>query len=84
MWGDDEKKRPMNETVFPALDPAFVALLCCPNCPERPRLTLDETTNTLACPCCERRYPIIEGLPDLRADDNEQVAAAAADSETKF
>ncbi len=59
------------------LDAAFAALLCCPNCVERPRLTLSAAGDTLTCERCGRVYPVIEGLPDLRAEQDDRPAEAA-------
>lgn len=60
---------PDTTTSPPPLDPAFLALLCCPNCPERPRLALTPDGTGLVCPRDPRHlYPIIDGLPDLRPE----------------
>jgi uncharacterized protein YbaR (Trm112 family) len=56
-------------TAEPVLDPAFVALLCCPVCAERPPLRLTEDGGQqLLCDRCGTVYPIVAeyGFPDLR------------------
>jgi len=52
----------------PLLDPAFLALLCCPVCAERPPLRLAEDNTRLLCDRCGTAYPIVAeyGFPDLR------------------
>lgn len=65
------------------LDAAFLALLCCPVCPERPGLELrlaasgQSAGSVLHCTRCRRDYPIVDGIPDLRPTDTERVAGAA-------
>ena len=63
------------------LDPAFLALLCCPVCAERPPLRFvpqKAGEGTLHCDKCGRVYPILEGLPDLRPQDGISDAPAPA------
>jgi uncharacterized protein YbaR (Trm112 family) len=62
------------------LDPAFLALLCCPDCDERPPLRLvAEGEAALVCDRCGRVYPFTEGYPDLRPKDGmSDVLAPAA------
>jgi uncharacterized protein YbaR (Trm112 family) len=59
------------------LDPTVLALLACPNCAARPPLTLAADALSLRCASCERRYPILDGLPDLRPDGQRAPAPAA-------
>jgi Uncharacterized conserved protein len=65
-----------NQTEPPApgtrgntLSTEFVALVRCPNCPDRPPLDYDAEGGTLTCTRCGRVYPVVDGLPDLRADE---------------
>lgn len=51
------------------LDPAFAALLCCPDCRDRPHLAYDARAATLSCGQCHRVYPVVDGLPDLRPNE---------------
>ncbi len=62
-------------TAAPPLDPEFLALLCCPACPDRPPVRLDEKTAHLLCDRCGRAYPIRDGLPSLIVDDAEEMIA---------
>lgn len=60
----------------PLLDPAFVALLRCPACDERPPLRLDESRGRLLCDRCGRAYAISpEGIPDLLPEEAERTRA---------
>jgi uncharacterized protein YbaR (Trm112 family) len=56
------------DTPKGTLDPAFLSLLCCPVCEDRPPLRLAEDQKRLLCDRCGTAYPIIEeyGFPDLR------------------
>ena len=63
------------------LDPAFVALLCCPVCVERPSLRLvreNDRETELACDRCGRVYPITDGFPDLRPESGTLPETKAA------
>jgi uncharacterized protein YbaR (Trm112 family) len=65
----EESHPPATKNGTPGpLDPAFLALLCCPVCEERPPLRLAEDEKWLLCDRCGTAYPIIEeyGFPDLR------------------
>jgi uncharacterized protein YbaR (Trm112 family) len=61
------------------LAPAFIALLCCPLCPERPRLRLAEDRKHLLCAHGKHTFPIDPefGFPDLRPPGEREVAPAA-------
>lgn len=61
-----------------APDPAFIALLTCPACDERPPVRLLAEQNALQCDRCGRVYPIREGIPDLVVDDAVSPSASAA------
>lgn len=50
-----------------AIDPALLALLVCP-VDKRP-VRLDG--ETLVCAVCGRRYPIVDGIPNMLVDDEE-------------
>lgn len=58
------------------LDPQLLNLLRCPVCEERPELR--EEGDELVCTECARRYPVMNGIPRLVADDLE--ADSAGDS----
>jgi uncharacterized protein YbaR (Trm112 family) len=62
-----------------AMTPEFLALLCCPLCPERPRLALSEPDQTLVCSKISGHlFTISEsGLPDLRPVEMHAPAPAA-------
>ncbi|HIC22912.1 MAG TPA: hypothetical protein EYO84_05765 [Planctomycetes bacterium] len=51
------------------IDPAFVAMLCCP-CPERRRL--EQRDQGLCCTGCERKFPIVDGIPRIMLDQHEE------------
>lgn len=60
------------------LDPAFVEMLACPACDERPPLRLDENGRRLRCDRCGRAYPISpEGIPLLLPEEAEVTGPAA-------
>lgn len=42
----------------------LIELLACPICEDRPALRR-EGGEILACTACERRYPIVDGIPHL-------------------
>jgi uncharacterized protein YbaR (Trm112 family) len=58
------------------LDPAFLALLCCPLCDDRPFLRLGQDGKTLHCDKAGHTFPIVDGFPDLRPP-GETIAPAA-------
>lgn len=60
------------------LDPEFLALLRCPACEERPPVHLSSARDALGCERCGRRYPIVDGLPDLVIEDAQSPANDAA------
>lgn len=45
------------------IDEALLQILACPNCESRPPLL--EAGDFLECSACRRRYPIVDGIPDL-------------------
>jgi uncharacterized protein YbaR (Trm112 family)/SAM-dependent methyltransferase len=47
------------------VDPALLAILCCPFC----RVALTEAEGRLDCPSCHRRFPIENGIPLLLHPD---------------
>jgi uncharacterized protein YbaR (Trm112 family) len=49
------------------LDPRLLTILCCPNCREALNERADATG--LECTGCHRIYPIVDGIPNLLADD---------------
>lgn len=58
------------------LDPEFVAILACPFC-RAPVEQPDE--EQLRCTGCDRRYPILNGVPAMRLED----ASGGPDEATK-
>lgn len=64
-----------------ALDPELLKLLACPRCADRPVLQFSASGETLECSQCGRIYPILEGIPDLRLNEDE--IAAIRDAEEK-
>lgn len=61
------------------LDPAFVEMLACPACEERPPLHLEEGGRRLRCDRCGRAYPISpEGIPLLLPEEAERPLRAEA------
>ena len=61
-----------------ALDPEFLALLRCPACDDRPPVRLSEAGDVLVCERCERRYPIVDGLPSLLVEAADEPPAPEA------
>jgi uncharacterized protein YbaR (Trm112 family) len=59
----------MTETARPAkagpIDAELLALLVCP-VDKQPLTLLGET---LVCSTCQRRYPIVDGIPNMLVDD---------------
>ena len=49
------------------IDSEFLAILACPVCPDRPSLELDG--DFLLCKACKHRFPIVNGIPHLIADE---------------
>lgn len=49
------------------IDKSFIELLACPRCEDRPALTLNG--KYLVCTKCRHGYPIIDGIPQLLAED---------------
>lgn len=65
-------KMPAMEKNTNPPDPAFVALLSCPVCDDRPPLRLSEAGNKLLCDACGRAYPISpEGIVLLLPENGE-------------
>jgi uncharacterized protein YbaR (Trm112 family) len=74
---DSESGMPSRNDVSRAgLDPAFLALLCCPLCDDRPFLRLGSDGKTLHCDKAGHTFPIVDGFPDLRPP-GETIAPAA-------
>jgi hypothetical protein len=48
------------------LRPQDLARLACPVC--RQPLTLDAAAGVVCCSACDRRYPLVDGIPVLLAD----------------
>jgi len=49
------------------INPELRALLVCPV----DHSPLDDGEDALECPCCGRRYPIVDGIPDMVPDEEE-------------
>ncbi|HQU17658.1 MAG TPA: Trm112 family protein [Fimbriimonadaceae bacterium] len=49
------------------IDPEFLKILACPVCDDRPALRLEG--EWLVCSKCGRKYPILEGIPQLTPED---------------
>lgn len=76
-----EQQGAMNKepSAPPSLDPAFVELLACPACDDRPPLRLAERDGRLHCDRCGRAYPISpEGIPLLLVEKAETTAPTAS------
>jgi uncharacterized protein YbaR (Trm112 family) len=50
---------------MPALSPEVLALLACPVCWQTLELEQSPAAVTVRCRGCERRYPIVDGIPVL-------------------
>ena len=50
-----------------SFDPRLLEILCCPTCREALKERPDATG--LECVGCHRIYPIVEGIPNLLADE---------------
>lgn len=48
----------------------LLPLLACPVCDDRPPLKLEESY--LVCTVCERRYPVVDGIPHLLPESAEE------------
>ena len=61
------------------LDPAFVAILACPQC----GAAVAQVEGQLACrnPQCSRRYPIEDGIPVMLSAAAEAPASASSGQE---
>ncbi len=46
-----------------ALDPELLKILACPVC--KTPLTYEEGSSELLCAACGRRYPVVDGIPDM-------------------
>lgn len=55
------------EAGHQVIDPALLALLVCP-VDKQPVALSGET---LVCATCGRRYPIVDGIPNMLVDDEE-------------
>ena len=53
--------------VVVSLDPRLLEILCCPIC--RCALTEVEDAKGLRCVGCQRVYPIVDGIPNLLAEE---------------
>lgn len=49
------------------IDSEFLKILACPLCPSRPPLTVDG--DFLVCTECKSRFPVVNGIPHLIADE---------------
>jgi uncharacterized protein YbaR (Trm112 family) len=49
------------------LDPRVLEILCCPIC--REALTERADATALECVGCHRLYPVVDGIPNLLADE---------------
>lgn len=49
------------------LSQQFLAVLACPKCDSRP--PLEQTEGFLVCTVCRYRYPVVDGIPHLVAED---------------
>ncbi|NRA74540.1 MAG: hypothetical protein HRU16_01250 [Planctomycetes bacterium] len=52
-----------------SIDPSFLALLCCP-CPDR--RPLEQGDHGLCCSGCERVFPVVDGIPRILLDQDEE------------
>jgi hypothetical protein len=50
-----------------AIDPKLLEMLACPLCKTEVHLTADGTG--LVCRACRRRYPIVDDIPVMLADE---------------
>ena len=50
-----------------AVDPKLLEILACPLCKTELRQTADGTG--LVCTSCHRRYPVVDGIPVLLAEE---------------
>lgn len=62
------------------IDPAFLAVLACPRCAERPPLT--EQNGRLVCTKCRFSYAVIDGIPHLVAEEAEPPAETPAQNQS--
>lgn len=51
------------------IDPELLAILACPRCDDRPPLM--QEGDRLICTSCGWRYAIVDGIPNLMADEAE-------------
>ena len=56
------------------IDKQFLALLACPNCDSRP--PLEQKGDELVCTVCGRKYPIMNGIPQLLPESAIEPAPA--------
>ena len=53
------------------VDPDVRNVLACPACKDRPKLDATDDDRAFRCPTCKRRYPIVNGIPQLTAEDGK-------------
>ena len=74
------QKEPTNTAKAAPLDRAFLELLACPACDDRPPLRLSGAGDKLLCDRCGRAYPISpEGIPILLPEEAEMTKTTARD-----
>jgi uncharacterized protein YbaR (Trm112 family) len=56
----------MSSTSKPAISPELLAILVCPVDKQELRLEGE----TLVCTSCGKRYPIVDGIPNMLVDDD--------------
>ena len=50
------------------IKPELLDILACPACDDRPKVALTEDGKFLACPKCQRRYPVENDIPVMLVD----------------
>lgn len=51
------------------MSPELISILACPICPTRPKLQIEN--DSLKCSNCSAKFPIINGIPHLVAEESE-------------
>ncbi|MAW76716.1 MAG: hypothetical protein CMJ95_04910 [Planctomycetes bacterium] len=62
-------QEPNESATSSGIDRSFLALLRCP-CSKRHRL--EEGENGLSCTGCERIFPVVDGIPGIFPDQDEE------------